>query len=576
MLQHVTLGVFDFHRPRLDVPVRSRFDRADAIFVAMAALAFVVILFAGHGLTFAADEWAFINQRQGWDLGTFMVPHNEHWSAVPILIYKLLLATIGLRSYLPYQVVLVALHLVTAAALYQLIKHEADRLIALAAGGLFLFFGAGAEDLIWPAQIGWNASMAAGALALVLATRPRSFIRDISLAVLLMVAVASSGVGLFFVPVVALAILLTPQRVVRLWVLVPAGLAYAAWFVAYGHQAIGSGILDPDHLQQLPAFMLHGVGSSFGWVLGWGSDAGAIVAITVALASLWRLLGPRPVLVGAVLGFVGLIVQFVLTGLTRVQFGIDNAGSPRYLYTGAFFVLLIVTSWVATQRPALRGRRQLAVLSAVLAVALVANAFALLHIRAYYLNEAYETGAAFQIMTRFGGSPALPATAGWLSDPSQQELQALTAKFGSPVGAAPQPPASVLDDVLLSMVGGGLVVGPAPSGALMQAAPVDSIADATASSDAQCTHVQPTGPNPVVTTHVPPAAAIVVASDSPANVEVRVSMFGTFADQGLKSITLTPNQPTRVSLPNLGQHAVWSVQVREPAPGQSTLCVAIE
>jgi len=576
MLPHMTLGVFGSYGPRLRVGLRGRFDRADAAFAGLAALAFIFVLIAGHGLTFAADEWAFINQRQGWDLGTFMVPHNEHWSAVPILIYKLLLATIGLRSYLPYQVVLVVLHLVTAAALYQLLKREAGSLLALVAGGLFLFLGAGGEDLIWPAQIGWNASMGAGAWALVLAMRPRSTMRDISVALLLLLAVASSGVGLFFLVVVPLSMLLTRQPLSRLWTLLPAGVAYAAWFVAYGHTALGSGLLDPDHLQELPAFMLHGVGSSFGWVLGWGSDAGAIVAIVVALATLWRLLGARPVLVGALLGFVGLLVQFVLTGLTRVQFGIDNAGSPRYIYTGAFFALLVLASWLATQRPGLRGHRQLTVLSAVLAVALAANTFALVHVRAYYLNEAYETGAAMQLMTRFGGTPALPATAGWISDPSQQQLQALTAKFGSPLEAAPQPPPNVLDYVLLDIVGGQELVGLAAPGATMQAAPVDSIADATTSSDAQCTYFQPAGPNPVVTTHVPATAAIVVASNSPANIEVRIGMFGTFADQGLKTISLAPNQPTRVSLPNLGQDAVWSVQVREPSPALSVLCVAIE
>src|SRR5687768_14723889 len=213
-------------------------DRATQAFVVFAAAAAVVLLLAGRGITFGADDWAFVGQREGWDLATFMRPHNEHWSAVPVLAYKLLLATVGLRTYMPYQLVAVLLHLAVAAAAFQLIRREAGAPLALCGAGLFLLLGYGGENMVWGFQMGWNAAMAAGAWALVLATDdPRDVRFDrrlVAAAILLIVAVASSGVGLVFIPVIGVAILLTSGPPKRLLVLAPATAVYLLWYLAFG------------------------------------------------------------------------------------------------------------------------------------------------------------------------------------------------------------------------------------------------------------------------------------------------------------------------------------------------------
>src|SRR5436309_2893254 len=81
---------------------------------------FVVLLHANRGQWFWGDEWAFLAHRRVALAGEhgLWAPHSEHWSTLPILIYRALFATVGLRTYVPYVVVLVLLHLAVAHALW--------------------------------------------------------------------------------------------------------------------------------------------------------------------------------------------------------------------------------------------------------------------------------------------------------------------------------------------------------------------------------------------------------------------------------------------------------------------------
>src|SRR5579862_9780348 len=52
-----------------------------------------------RGTTFFQDEWVWVLYRRGNDLGTFLRPHNQHLSLVPLIVYRLLLSAVGLRHY---------------------------------------------------------------------------------------------------------------------------------------------------------------------------------------------------------------------------------------------------------------------------------------------------------------------------------------------------------------------------------------------------------------------------------------------------------------------------------------------
>jgi hypothetical protein len=49
-------------------------------------------------------------------------PHNEHWVTLPVLWYRVLWQLFGLRTYDPYQLTTVILHVVAAALLRELMR----------------------------------------------------------------------------------------------------------------------------------------------------------------------------------------------------------------------------------------------------------------------------------------------------------------------------------------------------------------------------------------------------------------------------------------------------------------------
>src|SRR3954468_13014158 len=107
-------------------------------------------------------------RRRPTTCGIFLEPHNEHFSLVPVIVYKLLFATAGLDHYAPYRIVALALHLTIAALVFVFVRSRAGDVLALAGATLLLFLGAGFEDVLWPFQIGFMSALAAGLGALIL------------------------------------------------------------------------------------------------------------------------------------------------------------------------------------------------------------------------------------------------------------------------------------------------------------------------------------------------------------------------------------------------------------------------
>ena len=68
-----------------------------------------------RGLWFFGDEWDFLVQRGLWHLpanpASIWFPHNEHWSTLPILLWRGLFNVFHLSSYWPYIVPVLVLQL---------------------------------------------------------------------------------------------------------------------------------------------------------------------------------------------------------------------------------------------------------------------------------------------------------------------------------------------------------------------------------------------------------------------------------------------------------------------------------
>src|SRR5262245_3227169 len=118
------------------------------------------MLYIGRGGSFFGDEWVFIRVGGLGTLQDWLTPNNEHWSTVPFAIYRPLLLTIGMTSYLPYLVVLLSIHVVGSAALFVLVREASGSLMALLLSGLFLVLGSAHDDLFWAFQIGFVTSTA--------------------------------------------------------------------------------------------------------------------------------------------------------------------------------------------------------------------------------------------------------------------------------------------------------------------------------------------------------------------------------------------------------------------------------
>jgi hypothetical protein len=84
---------------------RSRGERSDQLaliaFAEASAAAFVLYLVLGRDHWFFLDDWDFIVNRHVGSLGELFRPHNEHWSTLPIIVYRGLYQVFGTRTYLP-------------------------------------------------------------------------------------------------------------------------------------------------------------------------------------------------------------------------------------------------------------------------------------------------------------------------------------------------------------------------------------------------------------------------------------------------------------------------------------------
>jgi hypothetical protein len=207
---------------------------ARLIVVAMALVAAAGILLLAHSYTFYFDEWTFILTAPDWTWATYLQPHNEHPVMLPRLIYAALLSTVGLRSYLPYMAVLLALHATSAVLLFEIVRRRAGDLVAIACAAMFLVLGAAWENLLWAFQIAFVGSVACGLGMLLALDGPSTPRRLLAAVVLLAASLAFSGMGIMFAAGAAVTLALTPARRRDLVWFAPVIVLFCLWYLAFG------------------------------------------------------------------------------------------------------------------------------------------------------------------------------------------------------------------------------------------------------------------------------------------------------------------------------------------------------
>ncbi|MEO6627221.1 MAG: hypothetical protein ABIP03_01490, partial [Aquihabitans sp.] len=206
--------------------------RAAAIVFALGATAGLpLLLYLGRRQWFFFDEWAIFLRRLDFNANSLLRPHNDHLIAFPVLVYQALWAVFGLRTYVPYQLVVIVLHLVSLTLLRVIARRAgASPWIATTTALAFVAFGAGRQDILWAFQMTLTGSLAFGLAHLVCADHDGPIDRrDLAGICFGFLAITSSGLGVLLTALVAGIVLARRGWKAALLHAGPLALTYGAW-----------------------------------------------------------------------------------------------------------------------------------------------------------------------------------------------------------------------------------------------------------------------------------------------------------------------------------------------------------
>jgi hypothetical protein len=288
--------------------------------------------------------------RRDLSVEAVFAPHSEHIVALPALLEMLSLRLFGMDSITPDLVILVALLLGAAGCLFVYVRRRLGPWPALLMATLLLFLGPAWQDLLWPFQIGFVGSCLCGLGALlVLESDDRRW--DLVACLLLATAVAFSSLGIPFAVGAGVQILLQRRRqgLRRLWVVGAPLALYAAWYAGWGHTAPSQ--LSADNVLDSPRYLGEGFVASLDALLALGTIADEPVArsqwglpLLIALLALaaYGCFRRRGLPVGLWPVLAAAVTFWLLAGFNEIPG--REPHSSRYLYVGAFFLLLIAAN----------------------------------------------------------------------------------------------------------------------------------------------------------------------------------------------------------------------------------------
>lgn len=307
-----------------------------------------LLLWWGRHQWFFLDEWSFLVDRRLGDVSSLFRPHNDHWVTLPVIAFRILFGVFGLR-YLPYQVLVVLTHLTVVVMVWLTMRRLHVRpVIATLTALPFVFYGAGAMNIVFAFQIALTGSLVFGLAQLLLTSDDApSRRKDLVGIGFGLAAVMCSAVGIPMVIGTALAVLIRRGWRAAAVQAVPLALVYAVWYVTFASDAkrdfsLGAGTI------------------SFAWRMGRaaveglgqhpvvGVAIGVVIAIGIAQAvraAASDRHGAVPAVVAALL--VGSVAFAVLTAVGRsdlggVQTAAQTATSPRYIYVVAALLMPVL------------------------------------------------------------------------------------------------------------------------------------------------------------------------------------------------------------------------------------------
>jgi hypothetical protein len=532
---------------REPVAARARWAFPSALVLVLLATA-AWLMYETRGTTLWFDEWQWALEYRDNGLDGFIAPHNGHPTLVPVAIYKLLFATVGIEHSAPYRAVGIAGHLLCVVVLYVYAAKRAGTGPALVAATVILFLGPGWQNIVWPLQIGWLVSIAAGLAALLMLDR-NDRRGDVAACALILLAIAASGPGIAIAAGLIVETLRSRGRRSAWIVAVPLGL-FAVWWLAY--QDTGS---VRREVALVPGFVADSIAATVSALAGlagpliaddpttlaWGRPL-AVAAVALVLWRLWR---TRPVPTRALTLLAVLGAFWALTGVQRAGFG--PAESSRYVYVGAVFGAALAVELV---RGIAISTRAWVAIAAVTTLIVVANVGDLRTGARFLRDQALltRTGLAALEIARPVVQPEHPA-AGISGYPlvvvRADEYFAIERDLGTPAAStseletAPESARRAADAELTRIHDVTLQPADPPAGPRAEPT-VDAVAGGTVAPTRGCAGFSPAAagpyqPAPAVELTVPTAGLVLTTEGGAATVSVRRFADG-FPDEPLGRI----------------------------------------
>lgn len=498
----------DRPRRRLRLRLPARVDIATVVHVLTLLAAAGFLFWLNRGQWFASDDFDFVASRGvvgDPQLGLF-VPHNEHWSTVPILVWRAIFSLVGLRSYTPYIALVVLIHLGIAHLLWRTARATgAAAWPATALAGLFLVLGAGYENLLWAFQSAFLGSVLLGLVQVRLVTAgddPRIGRRDLLGVLAAVAAVATSGVGVTMVAVAGLAALLRRGWRAAAVAVGPAAVVYLLWLALAGRSGLGVAPVTTE-VWRLPGYIWAGMVAALAGVVGARLVAG-LLAVVLLVACVWWVRTDRVRSAAAVALAAGPVVFFAITGLGRLSVYPDP-DSSRYVYIGAALLLPVLARGLTALLSGVPKPVAVAV-PVVLAVVLAVPGVGLLVAEAarYAAVEQAWRDRVIAAAQVFRTYPEQVVHHGVTSDLGLDELMRM-AEEGNLPDAEPSRRAVAEARLLLGV---GQSDGPGPDG---DPPVLVGFAQASATADGSgCVDVRPTGRTPQMAILVEEPTAVVI------------------------------------------------------------------
>jgi hypothetical protein len=305
----------------------------------LGALVFYMVV--SRPMWFFQDEWDFLANRTAFNVHDLFQPHNEHWVTLPALGYRALWWLFGLRTYRPYQIVMVLLHLGAALLLRTVMRRAGVRpWTATIAASILVFFGSGYQNIVLPVQITLVGSVVFGLVHLLLAGHEGPVDRRDYLGLLAgLAALMCSGVGVSMVLAVGAAVLISRGWRPAVLHTVPLGVIYVVWFAAIGHEGYTGKHGSPIDIARFVRMIVAATFGAVGHYRGLGLVLGALLVVGLVVA--WRQLAAAELRARAAapLGLmVGAFSLLCITGYGRAGLSSLDEKS-RYLHLVAAMLL---------------------------------------------------------------------------------------------------------------------------------------------------------------------------------------------------------------------------------------------